>query len=77
MRIGNSLELEKLLEAVAADALQAQDHRNLCNDLVAARAEHWREFAQTSTFWSLTQRAHAEAMLYRLTRLYDQRDDSP
>ena len=76
MRVGNSTEFEKLLEAVAADAFQALDHRNLSKDLMGAREEYHREFSQTPTFWWLTDRAHAEAVLYRLTRLYDQRDDS-
>lgn len=76
MKVSNSTEFEKLLEAVAADALQAQDHRKLCNDLIDARKMYSSEFAQTPTFWGLTERAHAEAVLFRLTRLYDQREDS-
>ena len=76
MRVNNSAELEKLLEAVTADAFQAQDYRNLSKGLMAARAEYYQELSQTQTFWSLTDRAHAEAILYRLTRLYDDREDS-
>lgn len=76
IRIGSSAEFKKLLEAVATDSFQALDHRRLHQDLMAARQEHCLEFSQTPTFWWLTNRAHAEAVLYRLARLYDQREDS-
>jgi hypothetical protein len=35
MRVNNSKEFEKLLEAVAADAFQAQDYRNISKSLMA------------------------------------------
>ena len=76
IRIQSAVEFEKLMEAIASDALQAQDYRSLDKELIAARQEYSREFAQTGTFWWLTHRAHAEAALYRLTRIYDQREDS-
>lgn len=76
IRIRDAAEFEKLLEAIASDALQAQDYRRLDKELVDARLEYSREFSQTGTFWWMTQRAHAEAVLYRLTRIYDKRQDS-
>lgn len=65
-----------LLEAVASDALDSQHHRRLYDGLVKATEQYRHEFAQTPTFWWLTMRAHADVVLYRLARLYDQRDDS-
>ncbi|HEX7407976.1 MAG TPA: hypothetical protein VF515_10050 [Candidatus Binatia bacterium] len=76
MKIRDAKEFEVLLEAVASDALDSQHHRHLYEGLVKATEQHRREFAQTPTFWWLTMRSHADVVLYRLARLYDQRNDS-
>lgn len=76
MQIQNEKDVDTLINAIAADALDARHHRELHRNLVEAAESHEREFAQARTFWWLTVRAHADVALYRLARLYDQREDS-
>jgi hypothetical protein len=44
----------------------------LFKDLLAARPEYSREFNLSRTFWSLTLRAHLDAVILRLCKAYDQ-----
>lgn len=76
MRIRHEKDVDTLINAIAADALDARHQRELHRNLVAAAGACEREFAQARTFWWLTVRAHADVVLYRLARLHGQREDA-
>lgn len=69
--VSNSSEFERLLDRLGTDIVDAAIFRRLHEELGNSVQEFWREFAQSRTFWSLTLRAHVEAILFRLIRAYD------
>lgn len=64
-------DFQRLLDALAGEICSAKDHLGLYRDLRAAEEEFGREYIQSWTFWWLTFRAHLEAALFRLIRIYD------
>jgi hypothetical protein len=66
-------EFQRLLDALAAELWQAKDHYKLYCDLKAEIKNFGREYSQARTFWFLTFRAHLDATLSRLARIYDGR----
>jgi hypothetical protein len=65
-------ELNKLLDALAGEIVDAQIYHRLFCDLTDSIAEYSREFLQSNTFWSLTLDSLKEARLIRLCRVFDQ-----
>ena len=76
IRIQSGEELNKLLDRLVHDAVDANIYHQLLMDLNSCVPEYTREFAQANTFWSLTREALKEAYLTRLCRIFDQHDDS-
>ncbi len=72
--VRDSNEFNSLLHALADEIVDAKIYFNLHQGLVAAFAEYEVEFGQSWTFWSLTLRAHTDAVLVRLCKAYDQFD---
>ena len=77
IKIQNSEEFLRLLNALVDELVAAQIHFKLRQDLYAAMPEYSEEFGQSWTFWSLTLEAHMDAVVHRLCRAYDQRGGSP
>src|ERR1035438_323928 len=77
IKIQNSEEFLRLLNALVDELVASQIHFKLRQDLYAAMPEYSEEFGQSWTFWSLTLEAHMDAVVHRLCRAYDQRGGSP
>ena len=71
LKIQNAAEFQKLLFTLAGELVDARIHFRLFQDLSAASAEYFREFAQSNTFWSFTSQAHLDASLMRLCKAFD------
>jgi hypothetical protein len=71
IRIANSDEFKRLLEALAWDVGYANIHWRLRRDLLAAFPEHPLVQQQTPTFWYLTLGVHTSVALQCLARAYD------
>lgn len=72
LKIGNSNEFERLLDALAADVLDAGYHLQLGKALAEATKEYLVQFDQARTFWHLTVNAQHAAAMILLCRAYDQ-----
>src|ERR1700722_19490931 len=72
IKIQTSEELNRLLEALATEIINANSYHRLFFDLHEARLTHKREFQQSNTFWYLTLEALQTARLINLCRIYDQ-----
>lgn len=59
--------------ALTGEVFSANDYYRLYMDLGEAQKTYSIEFQQSPTFWSLTARAHMEALITRLCRVYDKR----
>jgi len=70
--IRNSGEFHRLLFGLVDELVEAAMHHSLYRNLRAAIPEYSREFSQSPAFWSLTLQAHADAVLTRLCKAYDQ-----
>lgn len=64
-------EFQRLLEALAQELGSANDHWRLYNDLKSKVKNFAREYSQSPTFWWLTFRAHGDAVIFRLIRIFD------
>jgi hypothetical protein len=64
-------DFQRLLDALVREICAAKDHLGLYLDLVAADEKFRREYSESWTFWTLTFRAHLDATLFRLIRIYD------
>jgi len=71
LNIKNSAEFEKLLQALAEEAMHANFFLKLFEDLQRATYEYLYEFNQANAFWGLTIQALTDATLIRLCRIYD------
>jgi hypothetical protein len=71
IRVKSDAEFERLLDHLQAEVGQAIDHWTMLENLIAALLEQESVLAQSNTFWQLTLRAHRDAAVLRLTRLYD------
>ena len=63
-------QFERLLDRLAKDIVDAAVFAKLREDIYSTAKEHWREFNQSPTFWSLCVQAYAEVVMYRLSRVY-------
>jgi hypothetical protein len=69
-------ELNKLLDALATDIVDANIYFKLFTGLISSFPEYSDERNQSNTFWSLTLQAVKEAYLIRLCRIFDQNNKS-
>lgn len=76
IKIKNSDELKKLLDALALEIVDANIYYRLYSDLNDSIVDNWREFSQSNTFWSLTFNSLQDAMMSRLCRVFDQQSSS-
>lgn len=72
VRIRNSIEFSRLIEALSNDVANANIHFQLYSDLGQAYDKYPLARQQSSTFWYLTENAHIAASLACLCRVYDQ-----
>jgi len=71
LNIKSYAEFEKLLQALAEEAMHANFFYNLLENLHRATHEYVREFNEANAFWGLTFQALSDAALIRLCRIYD------
>lgn len=76
IKIQTSEELDRLLDALAQEIINAQICHRLFRDLVDVIPDYEREFQQSKTFWSLTLNSYKDARLSRLCRVFDQESSS-
>ncbi|MCX5717034.1 MAG: hypothetical protein NTW44_01740 [Nitrospirae bacterium] len=76
IRIKTADELNKLLDALALEIVNANIYHQLHKDLLDSRTGHSREFAQSNTFWSFTFTALNDARTLRICRIFDQESKS-
>ena len=76
IKIQSGEELNKLLDALAKDIVDANIFFRLITGLSASIKDYPTEFAQSNTFWSLTMQALKEAYLTRLCRVFEQNCDT-
>ena len=76
IRVANSEEFKRLLEALAFDVGSANIHWRLYRDLLAALKADTIVWQQSQTFWYLTLNAHTFAALQSLSRAFDQNQTS-
>lgn len=76
IRIQSGEELNRLLDCLARDIVDANIYHRLFCGLNETANEYLIEFAQSGTFWWLTRRALKEAYLTRLCRVFDQNTDT-
>jgi len=67
----NEAEFERIRDRIDLEASHAADHLLLLQGLVAARDEYHLEMNESNTFWHLTFKAHLDAVVSHLCRLYD------
>jgi HEPN superfamily AbiU2-like protein len=72
IRIKDSAQFKRLIEALALELVDANIYFRLHNALEEARGEFGRELNESWTFWSLTLQAHFDAAAFRLCRIFDQ-----
>jgi len=76
IKIQSGDELNRLLDALAREIVDANIYHRLFCDLVDSIPAYQREFQQSNTFWSLTLDSLKEARLTRLCRVFDQESNS-
>ena len=76
VRVANEQEFRKLLDHLAIEASRALDHWRLFKELRRAIKAYAPEVTESQTFWFLTLRGHADDVLFRLSRLYDQQEQA-
>jgi hypothetical protein len=76
IKIKDSSEFNRLLEALSRDIVDSNIHIRLYKDLSNALKANSLVYAQSPTFWSLTLEAHWQTCIYRLCRVYDQENNS-
>ena len=69
-------ELNKLLDVLAKDIVDANIYYKLFTGLIKSASEHSDEVNQSNTFWWLALEAIKEAYMLRLCRIFDQNDKS-
>ncbi len=74
--IQTSGELDRLLDVLAREIVDAQIYHRLFCDVIDSIAHYKREFQQSNTFWSLAIESLSEARLTRLCRVFDQESRS-
>lgn len=76
IKIKSADELNKLLDALEFEIVDANIYHRLYSDLVNSRKDYAREFSQSNTFWSFTFDALHDARMIRLCRVFDQESNS-
>ena len=76
IKIETGNELNRLLEALHKEIVDATIYYRLFCDLNNAFEGYSKEFAQSNTFWELTFVALQDAWSIRLCRVFDQQSDS-
>jgi hypothetical protein len=74
IRVASEREFERLLDHLAHEAHRISDHWLLLQRLGKTRKTYGREMHDHSAFWHFTLRAHSDAVLFRLARIYDQHE---
>lgn len=72
IRIKSGKELDKLLDALAKDIVDANIYYRLFSGLKSSISEYSKEINESNTFWWLAFQAIKEAYLFRLCRIFDQ-----
>lgn len=72
IRIKSGEELEKLLDALANDIVDANIYYQLFSGLKSSIGQYPKEVGESTTFWWLGMQAIKEAYLFRLCRIFDQ-----
>lgn len=72
IKIKSAHELDKFLNALEFEIVDANIYHRLYSDLVNSRKDYAREFSQSNTFWSFTFEALHDARMIRLCRVFDQ-----
>jgi hypothetical protein len=76
IKVRDSTEFGRLLEALADDIVRAHIHYQLYKDLRQALYDHPRVSTQSNAFWQLTLAAHVSTCMQMLCRAYDQQPGS-
>jgi hypothetical protein len=75
VKIETSEQLQRVLDAVSDDLVQANCYYKLFRDINDSIAEYVREMNQSRVFWSLTRYALLDAAILRLCRVYERNTD--
>ncbi len=67
----NQAVFGRLSDRIDLEISAASDHLNLLKALVMARDDYYLELNESKTFWRLTLKAHLDAVLTHLCRLFD------
>lgn len=76
IKLRNADELNRLLDVLALEIVDANIYYQLYNDLINSIKDHAREFSQSNTFWFFSFNALFDAVMIRLCRIYDQESTS-
>ena len=76
IKIKSSDELNKLLDSLGLEIVDANIYHRLYLDLIDSRKEYAQEFRQSNTFWSFTLDALHDARMIRLCRIFDKESNS-
>ena len=76
IKIKSSDELNKLLDALALEIVDANIYHRLYTDLVDSIGNNARAFTQSNTFWSFAIDSLRDARMIRLCRVFDQESKS-
>jgi len=71
IRVKSRKEFEWLIEHVTDEAFRVRDHWEFGTALNESFDKYLVELNQTPNFWELTRRAHMDAVVLRLGRLFD------
>jgi hypothetical protein len=75
IQVRNSTEFGRLLKALALELVDANIPFKMHTNLIAAyQSESGEAMRQAWTFWSLTIQAHLDSAVFRLCRIYDQKN---
>jgi hypothetical protein len=69
--IPNETSFERQRDRIDLEASHAADHLYLLKGLMESRKDYYLEMNESNTFWHLTFKAHLDAVLSHLCRLYD------
>jgi len=71
IRVKRRSEFDHFLEHLTHEAYRARTHWDVWKALNASFKQYWKDLNQTPGFWELTRRAHQDAVVLRLGRMYD------
>ena len=76
IKIKSGDELNKLLDALALEIVDANIYHRLYSDLLDSIKDNSREFSQSNTFWNFTIDSLHDARMIRICRVFDQESKS-